>query len=93
MVSHNRAFCASEGQGHALTGSFSNNCRRVFYFIFCREGDIFWTQSLELQRQISFFFLILPRALYDALSGEDVDVGRPRQIRALASMIGTCKNY
>ncbi len=64
-----------------------------FYFIFFAGrvtsfGHSPWSYNVKFP-----FFFIPPRALYDALSGEDVDVGRPRQIRALASMIGTCKNY
>lgn len=51
MVSHNRAFYGCEGQGHASTGSFPNICQRVF----CSEGDIFWTQSLQLQPSNSLF--------------------------------------
>lgn len=63
-----------------------------FIFIFLQGGWHLLDTVPGATTSNSLFF-IPPRALYDALSGEDVDVGRPRQIRALASMIGTCKNY
>ncbi len=58
MVSHNRAFCGSEGQGHASTGSFSNNCRLVFYFFYFFAGRVtsFGHSPWSYNVKFSFFY-------------------------------------